>query len=170
MAWVAIGLAILAVVGLLATAVLVPVFVRHRGITAADCQQQVPAGASTAAAQYLTALNTGYVGWTQVSRSLTAEHDVVHLDDLYAEEATDNALIQQVSQITFTGPAAQTAAQYLQVVREYTQQLSIAINQYGYYSADHQQFMELDDTRGVLAERMRSELGLPPAACAVGRP
>jgi hypothetical protein len=172
LAWTGIGLGIAAAV---AVAVLFAVAVVRAlpsapAVSASSCQEAVPAGASPAAATYLQALNTGYIGWTQVSRSLVSEHHIVHLDDLENEDATDRAFLDTVEQITFTGPAAATAQQYTQVVSAYVHALDTAISQYGYYANDHQVFDQLDNGRDVLAHEMRADLDLPAARCSVLRP
>jgi hypothetical protein len=170
MAWVGIGSAVVLVVAVLAAAVLLPVYLSHRTVSTSDCQEAVPAGASLAATEFLTDLNSGYVGWTRVSRSIHAEHDVVHLNDLMNEQAIDSNFTELVATIKFTGPAAATANAYLRVLHEYTRALNRAIDQSGYYAANHERFMELDNARFALAQRLRGELDLPPAVCSLERP
>jgi hypothetical protein len=170
---VVIGLAIAAVVAFFALAVVhVHFFAFSTGPadSAASCQESVPPGASPAAAAYLKALNTGYIGWTQVSRSLQAENGEVHLDDLKNEAATDASLILTVQTIKFSGPVAATAKQYIQVVNEYVSQLVTAVDHYGYYSSNHEQFTELGNARQALAQQMRQDLDLPAGKCTVLRP
>jgi hypothetical protein len=169
MTGIGIGIAVVVAVALLATGV-VRVFHFGPAVSASSCQEAVPAGAAPAAATYLRALNASYVGWTQVSRSLGAEHNDVHLDDLMNQATTDEDFLVTVQGIRFTGAAAATAKQYISVVTQYVQALTTAINQYGYYANDHQVFEQLNNSRDVLAHELRAELDLPAAKCTILRP
>lgn len=167
--WLAIGL----VVALVAAAVAVGglgVLHRNSGVSAQSCQETVPSGASPAATAFLNALNTSYVGWTSISRSIASEHDVVHLYDLENEASTDQAFVNTVQQIQFPPAARATARQYLLVITDYIQLLHTAIDHYGIYSTDHDQFLQLDNARSNLAFQLRTELALPAARCTLLRP
>ena len=170
LAWTGIAIAVTIVGALFAVAVLRVFASGGSAFSATSCQQSAPAGASPAAVSYMNALNTGYVGWTQVSRSLRAEGGEVHLNDLKNEATTDASFILTVQTITFTGPAAVTAKQYIQVVNAYVNQLTIAVDHYGYYSSNIQEFRQLADARQVLALQLRQELDLPAPSCTVLRP
>jgi hypothetical protein len=174
LAWAAIAVAVVMAIGL-ATVVAVGVVHAVRNgpaVNAASCQEPIPAGASPAATAFLNDLNTGYVGCTAVSRSLRDEHYEVHLDDLVTEQTTDEAFLSTLERIKFTGAAKGTgvAAEYISVVDQYVQALATAINQYGYYASDHQQFLSLDVSRSALAAELRADLDLPAAKCTVLRP
>jgi hypothetical protein len=139
-------------------------------VDASSCQESIPAGASPAATAFLNALNSSYVGWTQISRSLVAEHYHVHLDDLQTEYSIDTQFVATVQQIPFTGAASATAQQYIAVVNDYLTALKAAIFQFTYYDSDHARFVQLDATRSALSHQLRSELGLPSSRCSVLRP
>jgi hypothetical protein len=174
LAWTGIGLGIAAFVALVAVLAFAVVhgIKNAPAVSAASCQEAIPPGASPQAASFLTDLNAGYVGWTQVSQSLVSEHDVVHLDDLVNTETTDQAFLAKVERIKFTGAALATgvAHQYIYAVSEYDSQLQTAISEYGYYAENHQEFITLDNSRSALAAQLRSALALPPARCNILRP
>ncbi|HTW19921.1 MAG TPA: hypothetical protein VME70_06900 [Mycobacteriales bacterium] len=171
--WVAIAVAVAIVVAAAGIGLRTTFFVTRSSpaaTSAQSCRTPVPATASPATRTYAAALNTAYVGWTSITKSLISEGYVVHPVDLSDEWTTDETFMTSVARIQFPPAAAPTAQLYLSIIRSYLHLLKAARKQYAFYGANHSHFIALDTARSTLAAQLRTKLGLPASRCVVDRP